>query len=196
MWGTCLQTVSFVWRLSVPPESWGKFFSCWKLWFQSFIYYDWTTNDELKLTANSADPSLNRPSYTRSFHIIQSALFNSDLLFFFQIWRPQRRTGYRLWKGEILDVIKQITGSWYSWIGIYHFAFGDSEVQSCALVTFLLQLILSIRTKQLVLRWEKVVIVVVIVVNLGQIRLKLKLYEKKRQSIHPSFLCCLSWSGL
>lgn len=83
------------------------------------------------------------------------------MLFFFQIWRPQRRTGYRLWKGEILDVIKQITGSWYSWIGSYHIAFGDSEVQSsnssgnsCYF-------------------------------NLVQIRLRLKLYEKKKAFILP-----------
>lgn len=149
-------------------ESWGQFFSCWKLpavwWWAGRtlcvileLYLLWPNHKR-------AEASLSRPSYTRSFHIIQSALFNSNLLFFFQIWRPQRRTGYRLWKGEILDVIKQITGSRYSWIGSYHIAFGDSEVQSC--VTFLLQLILSLRTEQLVLKWGKVVIVVVIVVIL------------------------------
>lgn len=84
MWGTCLQTVSFVWRLSVswsPEESPSAAESFLLFGDEQDEHCDRTTN-ELKLTANSADASLSRPSYTRSFHIIQSALFNADLLCF------------------------------------------------------------------------------------------------------------------
>lgn len=120
---------------------------------------------QTQLMLPSADP-LTRAAFT-SFNQLYLTLI--CYAFLLPDLKATKKNRLQAVKGEILDVIKQITGSRYSWIGIYHIAFGDSEVQSsnssgnsCYF-------------------------------NLVQIRLRLKLYEKKK-AVH-SFILPLLFMG-
>lgn len=117
------------------------------------------TEPQTQLMLPSADP-LTRTAFT-SFNQLYLTLI--CYAFLLPDLKATKKNRLQAVKGEILDVIKQIAGSWYSWIGIYHIAFGDSEVQSsnssgnsCYF-------------------------------NLVQIRLRLKLYENKK-AVHSFIL--------